>query len=179
MSLPAIRRSSNGACQQVKELYYRNLGYILVTPFILSVETTSFFVGVAGYNSVRRRADCQDFNEHGLHPLTRCLQCLSDTDIDARDFPTKTKGSGVFFSRNFFSVPRPSGGVNFLTPQGAEGKKSTGSLVGKIRVSSFVSGKAWQRVRACGPIEILPHRSKNGTPEPAPPKHEKIPLSRA
>ena len=98
------------------------LGYILVTPFILSIRTSSFFVGVAGYNELRRRTDNQDFNEQGSHPLTRCLQSLSDTDFDARDFPTKTKGSGDFFSRNFFSMPRPSGGVNFLTPKGPQEK---------------------------------------------------------
>jgi len=78
--------------------------------------------GVAGYNELRRRTDNQDFNEQGSHPLTRCLQSLSDTDFDPRDFPLKTKGSGDFFSRNFFSVPRPSGGVNFLTPKGPQEK---------------------------------------------------------
>ncbi len=121
--------------------------HILFTPITLSIRTLSFFRGCRGLQaSPPRGTNFKISKNRGFtSPYTLPLEPFRYGFRCSRFFH-EDQGFRRLFFKKFLQRAPTIGRGKFLDPEGAEGKKSTGSLVGKIRVSSFVSEKGrWQR----------------------------------
>ncbi len=182
-------------------LVYKCLNFFVETSNSSSSRPLSFpskhylFSWVSRATSVAAaRYEFQDFKEQRIHiPLHVAIRAFpiqllivaifnkhrQTARPSAHSFEPAPKVLTTFFQEISSVCPSVRRG-KFLDPAGAEGKKSKGSLVGKIRQSIFVSEKGrWLRVGCVSDFEIrqFPSIATRRT-KPAPPNHEKIPLSR-